>query len=90
MNTNMMEAMGGNGALGKRRRKKRTNNLIEKVNSKIDQKDSNVTSRIGRKVTNLTEKIDQMNKPHRKKNLIAIYFEKLNKKFQDLDDDCMT
>ena len=35
MNTNMMEAMGGNGALGRRRRKKRAGDLRTRLSDKI-------------------------------------------------------
>ena len=35
MNTNMMEAMGGNGALGRRRRKKRADDLRARLNDKL-------------------------------------------------------
>ena len=105
MNTNMMEAMGGNGALGKRRRKKRANNLIEKVNFRIGRKTSNssekVNSRIGQKTFNLTKKdesrivrktsnlfknVDQNDETREKISLSDIYFEKLKKKFLELDD----
>ena len=67
-----MESMGGNGALGKKRRRKRTEDLIEKITSKIDRK------------TILHRTIKQTSVPTskaKKVSLFQLYLSKLNEKF---------
>ena len=74
MNTNMMESMGGNGALGKRRRKKRTADLAEKISSKIDR---------------TKERKFEQNRNSEKLSLFQLYLSKLTDKFLENIDGCL-